>query len=273
MEDRDRPLRVGLIGFGAIGRLVLETLEDRKSPIEVAAILVRPERAAALKSDLAQSIAVLSRVEELSPLKLDLVAECAGQPAVAQYGEAVLRLGIDLFVISTGALADDHLRSALMSAARQAGARIVIPAGAIGGLDALNALRLGGLSHVSYTSAKPPESWRGTRAERSFDLDRLDGRTVIFRGTAREAARLYPKNANLAATVALAGRGLDDTMVELVADPGLQENVGSIEAEGRFGRLSLECRGPQAPDNPKTSAVTAFSIVHAIENRARTLVI
>ena len=273
MEDPDRSLRVGLIGFGAIGRLVLENLQGRGPAIEVAAILVRPERAAALTSDLPPSIAVLAHVEELSALNLDLVAECAGQPAVAQYGEAVLRLGIDLFVISTGALADDGLRSTLTSVANRAGARIVIPAGAIGGLDALNALRLGGLSHVSYTSAKPPESWRGTPAERSFDLGRLDGPTVIFRGSAREAARLYPKNANLAATVALAGVGLDETMIVLVADPGLKENVGRIEAEGTFGRLSLECRGPQAPDNPKTSAVTAFSIVHAIENRARTLVI
>jgi aspartate dehydrogenase len=126
---------------------------------------------------------------------------------------------------------------------------------------------------VSYTSAKPPDAWRGTPAERRFDLGRLDGPTVIFKGTAREAARLYPKNANLAATVALAGRGLDETVIVLVADPGLKENVGRIEAEGTFGRLSLECRGPQAPDNPKTSAVTAFSIVHAIENQARTLVI
>ena len=272
MEDRDRSLRVGLIGFGAIGRLMLETLQNRGSAI-VAAILVRPERAAALKSDLPRSIAVLSRIEELWALKIDLIAECAGQPAVAQYGEAILRLGIDLFVISTGALADDDLRSTLTSAARQTGARIVIPAGAIGGLDALNALRLGGLSQVSYTSAKPPESWRGTAAESDFDLARLDGPTVIFRGTAREAARLYPKNANLAATVALAGRGLDGTMIVLVADPSLQENVGRIEAEGKYGRLSVECRGPQAPDNPKTSAVTAFSIVHAIENQAGTLVI
>jgi aspartate dehydrogenase len=110
-------------------------------------------------------------------------------------------------------------------------------------------------------------------AESTFELSRLTGPTVIFEGTARDAARLYPKNANLAATVALAGRGLDETTITLVADPSLQENVGRIEAEGKFGRIVVECRGPQAPDNPKTSAVTAFSIVHAIENQVSTLII
>ena len=269
----DRSLRVGLIGFGAIGQQVLQSLQRPDSAATVLAILVRAERAATVRAELPKDIAVVSRAEDFSSFDLKLVAECAGQPAVVQYGDTVLRMGIDLMIISTGALADDALRTGLTSAAREAGARILIPAGAIGGLDALNALRLGGLSHVTYTSAKPPESWRGTAADRSFDLGKLSGSTVIFEGTARQAARLYPKNANLAATVALAGRGLDETQIILVADPGLRENVGKIEAGGTFGSLTLECRGPQAAGNPKTSAVTAFSIVHAIENQARTLII
>src|SRR5688572_28261621 len=178
MDQYDRSLHVGLIGFGAIGHLVFETLRCKESVATTAAILVRPGRVAELKATLPQSIAVVSRAEELASLGLDLVAECAGQPAVAQHGEAVLRLGIDLIIISTGALADDSLRLSLTATARQVGARILIPAGAIGGIDALNALRLGGLFRVCYTSAKPPEAWRGTLAEKSFDLSRLDGPTV-----------------------------------------------------------------------------------------------
>lgn len=273
MSGCDRSLRVGLIGFGAIGRLVFETLNRNELLATTVAILVRPGRVAELKATLPQSITIVSRVEELASLELDLIAECAGQEAVVQYGEAVLQLGIDLVIIATGALADDSFRSNLTSAARQSGARILIPAGAIAGIDGLNALRLGGLLHVCYTSAKPPEAWRGTLADSSLDLSRLTGPTVIFKGTARDAARLFPKNANLAATVALAGSGLDETIIMLVADPALRENVGRIEAEGKFGRLLVECRGPPAPDNPKTSAVTAFSIVHAIESQNHTLVV
>src|SRR5687767_8607794 len=109
MERCDRLLRVGLIGFGAIGHLVFQSLRSKESVATIAAILVRPARVAELKATLPQSIAVVSRAQELVSLELDLVAECAGQSAVAQYGEAVLQLGIDLIVISTGALADDSL--------------------------------------------------------------------------------------------------------------------------------------------------------------------
>jgi aspartate dehydrogenase len=206
-------------------------------------------------------------------LGLELVAECAGHEAVVEYGQTILQMGVDLIIIATGALADDNFRATLTSTALRAGSRILVPAGAIAGIDGLNALRIGGLLQVRYTSAKPPKAWLGTLAEQSFDLNGLTEPTVIFEGTARDAAHLYPKNANLAATVALAGCGLDETQIVLVADPALQENVGRIEAEGKVGRIVVECRGPQASDNPKTSAVTAFSIVHAIQNQAQTLVI
>src|SRR5688572_4991639 len=107
MSRRDRSLRVGLIGFGAIGRMVFDTLNRNELSATTVAVLVRPGRVADLKTALPQSIAIVSRVEELASLELDLVTECAGQDAVVEYGEAVLQLGIDLMIIATGALADD----------------------------------------------------------------------------------------------------------------------------------------------------------------------
>lgn len=176
-------------------------------------------------------------------------------------------------VISTGALADADVRSRLTETARCSGAPILLPAGAIAGIDGLAALRLGGLGSVRYTSTKPPEAWRGTPAEETVDLDRLTEPAIIFVGSADAAARLYPKNANLAATVALAGLGFAQTEVRLVADPNVSENVGCIEAAGPFGRLRLELSSRATSENPKTSAITAFSILHAIENLGNTLVI
>jgi aspartate dehydrogenase len=149
----------------------------------------------------------------------------------------------------------------------------MLPAGAIAGLDGLAALRRGGLSSVRYIATKPPQAWRGTPAEEVIDLDSLRTSTVVFQGSAAEAARLYPRNANLAATVALAGIGFEETVVELVADPTTDENAGRIEAEGALGRLQLELRGAPMSDNPKTSAITAYSILEAIEDRTRTLVV
>ncbi len=195
----------------------------------------------------------------------NLVVECAGQGAVEQYAEDVLLAGIDLMVISTGALADDGTRARLMAAAERTGARIILPSGAVAGIDGLMAHRIGGLKSVRYTSTKPPYAWKGTPAEDEFDLDGITERCVIFTGPAHEAARRYPKNANLAATVALAGLGMKKTEIRLVADPAVTpNNVGRIDAEGTYGTLTVECRGLPAPSNPKTSATTALSVVHAI---------
>jgi aspartate dehydrogenase len=273
MTHRSRLPRIGLIGFGAIARLVVKGLDRTVPRAEIAAVLVRPERATETRAALPGTIAVVSQASRLAVLELDLVVECAGHQAVVQYGQTVVRMGVDLMIVATGALADDDFRSALTSAAREAGARIFVPAGAIAGIDGLNALRLGGLDRVRYTSAKPVEAWRGTPAEGRVDLDRLTGPAVIFQGPARVAAKLFPKNANLAATIALAGCGFDETEITLVADPALRENVGRIEAEGSFGQLFVELRGQATVGNPKTSAVTAFSILHAIENRTGTLFI
>ena len=250
--------KIALIGFGAIGRIVA-------SEVEIAALLVRSERREAVHRAL-PGVDVVNSVEGLAGVAPDLVVECAGQQAVRDYGEAVLAGGMDLTVISTGAFADPSLLDRLCEVARRTGRQIHLPSGATAGLDALLALREGGLDWVRYTSSKPPHAWSGTPADSAFRLEALAEPTVIYSGPAHEAAQLYPKNANLAVTIALAGLGLERTQVQLVADPGLTGNVGRIEASGRLGRLTVEMAGRASPDNPKTSLLTAYSIVHAIRS-------
>lgn len=263
---------VALIGYGAIAHMVVEELAKDASEVRVGAVLVREDRFETARRELPEPIEVVTTVSELLANRPDLVVECAGQGAVREYGDSVLTVGVDLMVIATGAFADAKLLDDLTRGAKRAGARLLLPSGAIAGIDGLTALRVGGLDRVHYTSAKPPEAWRGTPAEDRFELGKLVKPTVIFRGSPIEAAREYPKNANLAMTVALAGAGVDKTEIELVADPGVTTNLGRIHAEGRFGRLDVEMEGQPAPTNPKTSAVTALSIVHAIRNLAATVV-
>lgn len=249
---------VALIGCGAIGRVVA-------AEVPVAAVLVRPGRVQAAGAALPEAKAVES-VEELDRIGPAVVVECAGQGAVAEHGEAVLARGMDLMVISTGAFADEALFARLCETAIRAGSRILVLAGATAGLDGLLALRAGGLDSVLYVSSKPPRSWLGTPAEEACDLKSLTEPTVIYSGPAADAARLFPKNANLAVTVALAGLGLHETRVELVADPALTGNVGRIEAAGRLGEMSVTMANRAMPDNPKTSMVTAYSIIAALRS-------
>ncbi len=207
------------------------------------------------------------------PAWVGLAVDCAGHAGLREHGEAILEAGIDLLTVSSGALADDALRTRLVEAARRGDACLTVVSGAIGALDALAAAAVGGLSSVTYRGRKPPAGWRGSPAEDKLDLEALNEATVHYRGSARGAALEYPKNANVAASVALAGLGFDETEVELIADPGIAQNIHEIVAEGDFGRFEFRIAGDALPDNPRSSAITAMSVVRASLNRVSAFVI
>jgi aspartate dehydrogenase len=265
---------VGLIGCGGIAQDVLEVLRrpEHAREVRIVGALARAGRAAAARSRLS-GIDIFESLDELLARRPSLVAEVAGQAAVGEHSEAVLRRGIDCLVISVGALADPALLARLKSAAQDGNSRMLLPAGAIGGIDAIAAMRLAGLTGVRYRSRKPPAAWRGSPAEQVTDLAKLTVPTVLYKGTAGEAALLYPQNANVAAAVALAGLGFDATEVELVADPAAPGNVHEIEAEGAAGRFAIQLQGKPSRSNPKTSALAAMSVARALINAQAAIVI
>lgn len=267
--------RVGVIGWGSIGQTLLQAWAQQPVPgHQAVALLVRPAQLQAARdaaADLPAGLRVTADAAEFLATPLDLVVEAAGQGAVRELGEAVLHSGRDLMLLSVGALTDDALRERLQAQATEAGVRLLLPVGAIAGLDGLLALRRAGLQQVRYTSTKPPAAWKGTAAEQMIDLDAITGPTRFFSGTAREAAAQFPKNANLAATVALAGLGLDHTRVELVADPAARGNHGQIEAQGLESRLSVTVAGLGSASNPKSSRITGLSVLSALANAASPL--
>jgi aspartate dehydrogenase len=241
--------RFALLGFGAIADEMVRCLEQSGELDALAGALVR-RPAADARCVLVQSM------DELLALAPEIVVECAGHGAVRQYAATVLAHRTDFLCSSVGALAD----AAFATQLPRQGGRLWIPSGAVAGIDGLLAARTAGLQRVTYTSVKPPAAWRGTPGESRIGA----GRTVFFEGSAREAAAQYPQNANVGATVALAGLGLDRTTVRLVSDPAARGPLGIIEAEGDFGSLRFEILAYASPRNPKTSLLTAHSLLMAL---------
>jgi aspartate dehydrogenase len=265
---------VGLIGCGGMAQDVLAALRGTGTAdgVRIVGALARPGRGGEARAKLC-GVDIVEALDELLARKPTLVAEVAGQAAVAEHADTVLRRGIDCLLISVGALADAALLRRLKSAAHEGNSRMLLPAGAVGGIDAIAAMRFAGLTSVRYRSRKPPLAWRGSPAERLVDLGKLSERTVLYTGTAGEAALLYPQNANVAAAVALAGLGFDATEVELVADPDAPGNIHEIEAEGAAGRFAIQLQGKPSRTNPKTSALAAFSVARALLNEQAAIVI
>ncbi|NYT65418.1 aspartate dehydrogenase [Alcaligenaceae bacterium] len=260
------PLKIALIGCGAIAVAMLELL-NADTHLKITTIVV-PERsiakATALTAKLGLAVQVLSHLPQQH---IDLVIEAAGHTAIEQHVLPALEHGTPCIIVSIGALSAPGMPARLEAAAQTGNTQAQLVAGAIGAIDALAAARIGGLDQVRYTGRKPPSSWKGTPADQHLNLDAVTQATVIFEGCAREAAALYPKNANVAATVSLAGLGLDQTQVRLIADPNVSDNVHTVEAKGAFGQFELTMQNKPLASNPKTSALTVYSAILALRNR------
>lgn len=257
---REQP--VILVGFGAIGRSLLQRSQALPG-VRITHVVVPARHQQQARSAVPAGIEVCTAV----PAAAQLLLECAGHSALLEHVLPALQRGVECAVLSVGAVAEPGMLEQLDAAARQGGTQVHLLSGAVGGVDALAAARHAGLDDVTYTGRKPPGSWTGTPAEQAFDLASLREPTVILDASAREAARLYPKNANVAATIALAGLGLDRTRVQLVADPGVSENIHEIRASGAFGEMAITMRGKPLADNPKTSALTVLSALRFLSNR------
>jgi len=268
-------MHLGLIGYGNIARTLLGVLAQERAALTGVTVLTLPEFADAARAGLAgmAMARVVTDAASLIARRPDLVVECAGHQAVADHATAVLRAGVETVVVSVGALADDALHGALVQAALAGKSRFTLPAGAIGGVDILSALRPSGIQSVIYSGRKPPLAWAGTPAESLVDLAALTTETVIFEGSARDAATLYPKNANVAATLALAGLGWDRTGVRLIADPGVTRNVHAFSVVSGAADYTIRIEGKPSADNPKTSVTTAYSVAREVLNRLREVAI
>lgn len=255
-----RGLTVCVVGRGPIARTVVERLAG--GPVRVVQMLLRAGATAPFD---------VPAIDHAGAVAADLVSDCAGVEGLAAHGPALLLAGRTVVTLSAAAFADAALSDRLMAAAERGGGRVLLAPGAIGAVDALAAAREGGLTSVRYTGRKPPAGWAGTPAAAQADLARLDRVLVHFEGNARDAALAYPKNANVAATVALAGIGFEATAVRLIADPFVQANTHTLEADGAFGHFEATFEARSLPGNPRSSALAAMSMVRTLLGEAAAL--
>jgi aspartate dehydrogenase len=271
MTNPTSPTRtLGLIGTGAIGGLVLEALAAKRIPYDRAVVLVRSRRPDTEERVSLAGGSIVADVSQLVSARPAVVLEAAGHEAVRAYALPVVKAGLNMILMSIGALADETVRTPLEDAARQNGATIWLPSGGVGGLDALAAARaLGDLERVTHRTIKRPEGLNTAPyvLERGLLREPLSEPLVVFRGPAREAVGHFPQNVNIAAAVSIAGIGFDRTQVEIVADPSTPRSVHEIRAEGRFGMFTLRFENAMDPANPRTSRLAELSAVAALQRR------
>ncbi len=265
-------MRLALVGTGAIGGYLLAAIAAGEAGvIDVVALADTPDRAEPL-AELAGRLGCAWFTDPLAVLNAapDIVVEAASPHVIRDCAGRWLDGGADVLAMSVGALADPSLLRELTASAQRTGHHVLLPSGAIGGLDAIRAARIGGLDAVELRTTKPPRALRGAPflVEREIDVDAFTEPTVVFDGPATEAVRGFPANLNVVAALSLAGIGPDRTRVVLVADPTGERNVHEITARGSFGEMLLRFENRPTPGNPRSSLLAPLSALALLRRRA-----
>ena len=258
-------LRIAIAGYGAIGKSIARALLAGVPGLRLVAVGVRDTSIASP----APGVAVVA-VSDLPPLA-DIIVECAPAAILPAIAEPALRAGRIVVVLSCAAL----LRHPeLVELARAHGGRILVPTGALLGLDAVSAAAEGVIHSVRMTTRKPPSGLVGAPhlVKHGIDVTNLSAPLLVFSGTAREAAIGFPANVNVAAALSLAGIGADRTTIDIWADPAVTRNIHRIEVDSDAARLELQIENVPS-ENPKTGRITAQSVIALLRKQRAPLVI
>lgn len=261
-------IRVAIAGLGTVGRAVARRLADGIPGLELAGV-ASGDRGKAEAWLAAEHIDCPVVAIDLLPLYADLAVECAPPAILEQICRPMLARGKRVMVLSAGALLP---RPELVDLARKSGGQIIVPTGALLGLDAVTAAAEGEIFSVRMTTRKPPRGLVDAPylAANGISVEGLTAPKRIFAGSAREAAAGFPENVNVVAALALAGIGPEHTAIEIWADPALTRNCHTIEVEADSARFSFSIENVPS-ENPKTGRITALSVIAALRKLAAPL--
>ena len=252
-------LSVGIIGLGTIGNVVAKALDDGIGGMRLAAIASgRRDKAIASIAKLSEQVDLLT-IDEVAE-RCDIIVDCAPKAVFRELAMATLSRGRILVTVSgAGILANEDIEDV----ARQNGGRLILATGALLGLDAVRAAAEGTIHSVRMITRKPPNALRDAPhiIDNNISLDRLNGAIQVFEGSAREGAKAFPANVNVAAALGLAGIGADATQLEVWADPHLDRNTHSIEVDADSAKFTLQIQNVQSESNPGTGKITALSVI------------
>jgi aspartate dehydrogenase len=267
-NDMKSNLRVGIAGVGAIGMAIARRLETGIPGLALAAAAARDNEAARTRLA-ANGIATRLIAAAELPEHCDVIVECAPAAAFRGIAAPAVEAGRMLVALSAGALLD---HPELIDRAEETGARILVPTGALIGLDAVRAAAEGEIASVKLVLRKPPSGLVGAPylEARGITLAGLTEPVKLFEGSAREGVRGFPANVNVSAALALAGIGPDRTRLEIWADPGLSRNVHHIEVEADAARFSMTIENVPS-ENPRTGKITALSVIACLRGLVGTL--
>ncbi|RMF86261.1 MAG: aspartate dehydrogenase [Nitrospinota bacterium] len=259
MSLGQNPLRIAIAGLGAIGLPVARRLDAGIPGLELRAVAVRDvAKAERHLASFTHPVSIVT-LPELAQ-QADVVVECLPAAVFPQVAFPAVQAGRVFVPLSVGALL---AYPELPEMAIRHGARIIVPSGAILGLDAVRAAAEGEIRSVKITTRKPPASLAGAPylVQHGITIENLQAPLKVFEGSAREGAQGFPANVNVAAALSLAGIGPDRTRLEIWADPHLTRNTHHIEVEADSARFSMTMEGLPSPENPRTGRLVAQSVI------------
>ncbi len=266
------PLRLAIAGLGAIGLEVASRVDvGAVDGIVLSAVCARDRDKAAGK------LKDFSTVPDIVPLNelaehADIVVECAPASLFLDIARPAIERGRIFIPLSAGVLLD-HMD--LVEKARKTGARIIVPTGALLGLDAVKAVAEGDVKAIRMVTRKPPAGLKGAPylVEQGISVDGLEEAKKVFAGSARQAARGFPANVNVAAALALAGIGPERTQVEIWADPAVTRNTHTIIVEADASNFTMTIENVPTQENPPTGKITALSVIATLRRLTEPLVV
>jgi aspartate dehydrogenase len=258
LQSSRTDLRVAVAGLGAIGMRVVEALDRGIDGLVLAAVSAQHPDKHKLRLDKLRRPPVFLPIGALAEVA-DIVIECAPSKVVRSIVAPFVASGKVAIVLSAGALLEND---DLIALAKQNGGQIVVPTGALIGLDAVTAAAVGKIYSVRMITRKPIRGLAGAPyiLENNIDIEAIREAQKIFDGTAREAAKGFPANVNVAVALSLAGIGPDLTRIEIWADPALTRNTHRIEVESDSATFSMSIENVPS-ENPKTGLITALSVI------------